>query len=318
MEDEKYQDIQDIQEMKRWVNEALEKAKNNTKKDREIELLIGNDEQTLDQYLKRYWLWESREMFIRAPGYKCEMKIADIIERKEEISDSEFEKIVDARNYARGSEISEPKKELQRQKNRLKTQLNHIMGDIKLPSGNNVTAYDLLTCKSKECREMLHERNITVYDEKSCPLTKDNRAFFTWLLMEDYGFEKEKTLGSFVSHMKKNGVSCTEDYKPYNMIIYGMQSLMRNPKLLFTGEMVENRWKETFSYQKNNSSIVDYCCESLCETVKRINFQYPHKSSNNILIFEEIALKLEKCETEILELSNQLDKITKKKPVKKE
>ena len=117
--------------------------------------------------------------------------------------------------------------------------------------------------------------------------------------------------------MKKNGVSCTEDYKPYNMIIYGMQSLMRNPKLLFTGEMVKNRWEKAFSWQKNNNSIVEYCCESLCETVRRINFQYPHESFNNILIFEEIALKLEKCETEILQLSDKLDKTTRKRPMEK-
>ncbi|MFQ7812663.1 MAG: hypothetical protein ACLRH2_09320 [Faecalibacterium prausnitzii] len=38
-----------------------------------------------------------------------------------------------------------------------------------------------------------------------------------------------------------------------------------------------------------------------------MNFKYPHVSSNNIWIFENIAMRLDQCEREIVELSEDLD-----------
>ena len=49
------------------------------------------------------------------------------------------------------------------------------------------------------------------------------------------------------------------------------------------------------------------CLESLYEKVKCLNFKYPHVSSNNIWIFENIAMRLDQCEREIVELSEDLD-----------
>ena len=72
----------------------------------------------------------------------------------------------------------------------------------------------------------------------------------------------------------------------------GLSSLVHNPKLLFTADTVIKRLEDFFPYEKNNESIVNSCLDSLVETVRYLNSEYPHVSSNNVWIFENIAISL--------------------------
>ena len=60
----------------------------------EDDFIIGGKIQTLDQYLKRYWIWKNREIFAPDFDYECKENIVDILKSKEDISDNRFEKIV--------------------------------------------------------------------------------------------------------------------------------------------------------------------------------------------------------------------------------
>ena len=102
--------------------------------------IIG-DIQTLDQYLKRYWIWENRRFFARAPNYKCKENIVEILKSEGNISDSRFEEIVDSRNYEKSPEISNPLRELEDLSEMLAGKLNSIVGEITLPSGEVVKAW---------------------------------------------------------------------------------------------------------------------------------------------------------------------------------
>ena len=50
--------------------------------------IIG-DIQTLDQYLKWYWIWENRRFFASAPNYKCKESIVEILKSEGNISDKQ-------------------------------------------------------------------------------------------------------------------------------------------------------------------------------------------------------------------------------------
>lgn len=273
----------------------------------EDDFIIGGKIQTLDQYLKRYWIWKNRGIFAPDVDYECEENIVDILKSKEDISDNRFEKIVDLRDYRKGPEISNPLRSLNDLREMLEGKLNAVIGEITLPSGKVVKGYDFLICKSEECRGMLHEKKITEYDDKSCPLTVKNRSFFTWILNGGIPFRKEKSIKGFISRMQKTGIMYEEDRVLHIMINEGLASLAYNPQLLFTSNMMLKRLEEIFPYEKENESIVNGCLESLYEKVKYLNFKYPHVSSNNIWIFENIAMRLDQCEREIVELSEDLD-----------
>ena len=281
----------------------------------EDNLPIGGKIQTLDQYLKRYWIWENRGIFASTPNYKCKENIVEILKSEEDISDSRFEKIVDSRDYEKGPAISDPLSSLENLKEMLAGKLNVVIGEVTLPSGNVVKGYDFLTCQSEECKEMLREKKIAEYDDKSCPLTVKNRSFFTWILNRGIPFRKEKSIKGFINRMKKNGISYTEDRVLHIMINDGLISLAYNPQLLFTGNMILKRLEEIFSYEKDNEGIVNDRLKSLSETVERLNFKYPHVSSNNIWIFENIAMRLEQCEREIIELGEELDRNVERETV---
>ncbi len=273
----------------------------------EDDFIIGGKIQILDQYLKRYWIWKSREIFAPDFDYECKENIVDILKSKEDISDNRFEKIVDLRDYRKGPKISNPLRSLNDLREMLEGKLNAVIGEITLPSGKVVKGYDFLICKSEECRGMLREKKITEYDDKSCPLTVKNRSFFTWILNGGIPFRKEKSIKGFISRMQKTGIMYEEDRVLHIMINEGLASLAYNPQLLFTGNMMLKRLEEIFPYEKENESIVNGCLESLYEKVKCLNFKYPHVSSNNIWIFENIAMRLDQCEREIVELSEDLD-----------
>lgn len=269
--------------------------------------IIG-DIQTLDQYLKRYWIWENRRFFASAPNYKCKENIVEILKSEGNISDSRFEEIVDSRNYEKSPEISNPLRELEDLSEMLAGKLNSIVGEITLPSGEVVKAYDFLTCQSEECKQMLRQKDIEEYNEKSCPLTVKNRWFFAWILDKNLPFKKEQTFRGFAGRMKREGISCVEDRMLNIIIDDGLSSLVHNPKLLFTADTVIKRLEDFFPYEKNNESIVNSCLDSLVETVRYLNSEYPHVSSNNVWIFENIAMRLEECEKEIEGLSKNFDR----------
>lgn len=269
--------------------------------------IIG-DIQTLDQYLKRYWIWENRRFFASAPNYKCKESIVEILKSEGNISDSRFEEIVDSRNYEKSPEISDPLGELEDLSERLAGKLNSIVGKITLPSGKVVKAYDFLTCQSEECKQMLRQKDIEEYNEKSCPLTVKNRWFFAWILDKNLPFKEEQTFRGFAGRMKREGISYVEDRMLNIIIDDGLSSLAHNPKLLFTADMVIKRLEDFFPYEKNNESIVNSCLDSLVETVRYLNSEYPHVSSNNVWIFENIAMRLEECEKEIEGLSKNFDR----------
>ena len=84
--------------------------------------------------------------------------------------------------------------------------LNSIVGEITLPSGEVVKAYDFLTCQSEECKQMLRQKDIEEYNEKSCPLTVKNRWFFAWILDKNLPFKKEQTFRGFAGRMKREGI----------------------------------------------------------------------------------------------------------------
>lgn len=69
----------------------------------EDDFIIGGKIQTLDQYLKRYWIWKNRGIFAPDVDYECEENIVDILKSKEDISDNRFEKNVDLRDYAQAN-----------------------------------------------------------------------------------------------------------------------------------------------------------------------------------------------------------------------
>ena len=214
----------------------------------EDDFIIGGKIQTLDQYLKRYWIWKNREIFAPDFDYECKENIVDILKSKEDISDNRFEKIVDLRDYRKGPKISNPLRSLNDLREMLEGKLNAVIGEITLPSGKVVKGYDFLICKSEECRGMLLEKKITEYDDKSCPLTVKNRSFFTWILNGGIPFRKEKSIKGFISRMQKTGIMYEEDRVLHIMINEGLASLAYNPQLLFTGNMMLKRLEEIFPY----------------------------------------------------------------------
>ena len=121
--------------------------------------------------------------------------------------------------------------------------LNSIVGEITLPSGEVVKAYDFLTCQSEECKQMLRQKDIEEYNEKSCPLTVKNRWFFAWILDKNLPFKKEQTFRGFAGRMKREGISCVEDRMLNIIIDDGLSSLVHNPKLLFTADTVATVYK---------------------------------------------------------------------------
>ena len=214
----------------------------------EDDFIIGGKIQTLDQYLKRYWIWKNREIFAPDFDYECKENIVDILKSKEDISDNRFEKIVDLRDYRKGPKISNPLRSLNDLREMLEGKLNAVIGEITLPSGKVVKGYDFLICKSEECRGMLLEKKITEYDDKTCPLTVKNRSFFTWILNGGIPFRKEKSIKGFISRMQKTGIMYEEDRVLHIMINEGLASLAYNPQLLFTGNMMLKRLEEIFPY----------------------------------------------------------------------
>lgn len=273
-------------------------------------LLIGGF-QTLNQYLKHYWLWKNREFFEDTGDYKCTENIREIRKSREKISDSRFERIVDARNISKSPVISSPKGKIRDLEEELERKLNLVIGDIKLPSGTIISGYNFLTCNSEECRKMLREKGIEEYNASTCPLTVDNRYFFTWLLSGDLPFKREKGFRGFKTRMKREGMSLLEDGEILKIVGDGLTSLASNPQLLFTENMALKRLREIFPYDKNSASEVKDNLEWLTKTVESLNSGYPHDSSNNVLIFKLIAGCLKQCEEQIEYFGRHLDKETR-------
>ena len=264
--------------------------------------------QTLNQYLKYYWLWKNRELFEDTDDYKCPDNIREILNSREKISDSRFEKIVDARNIEKSPVISSPKNEIRNLEDKFRRIVNSIVGEVQLPSGTMIEGYDFLTCHSDECRRMLGEKGISEYSANTCPLTEDNQWSFKWFLTDDLSFWGGQKTNGFISRMQKSGVRTWQDRCIHLIINHTLISLVYNQKLLFTPGMVLDRIELIFPYDKKNEAVVEDRLSELSKKIKNLNSEYPHISSNNIYIFEQIAILLDQCRIDIERLEANLDR----------